>query len=374
VVRIRSIDDQPHRHPGDSRELDPIGRPPDASAVERVRDVLIVPTLTSDGDWESFPPFQGEPIDLGRGLCIEVLDEEEAELVMNACTERGHHFWAQRQFGAMYAFVLEVDLAIHEQQAYAWDVEGVLVRTLELSRYVQDNGYGTEFAARVIDFEGGQKQVIPQGSWHVYYLATYRVREDRDWLTREQADELATLLDAWWRNSEVLPARVERAISLCEGVAHQAVIERALVMLFMAFEALINTNKVQVSKQVGVRLRALASDLHLDGISRRFIDDMYDDRSAPAHGRALEKLFPVMPPRIGSNGESAAEGPDGGVDVDRDYLARLARLQDFLRALLRRAIEDPAFAQLFSTDTTIEARWPLEPAASEAPADRRAVR
>jgi hypothetical protein len=365
MVRIRSIDEQPERDPGDARDLDPIGRPPGGGDAARVRDLLVVPSFTSDGDWRRFPPFQGEPADLGRGLRLEVLADDESDLVMNACTERGHHFWAMRQFDAMYAFVLEVNLAVYEQHSYAWDVDGVLRRALQLSRLIQDNGYGTTYAARVVDFDGGFQQVIPQAHWHPYFIDTYRVRDDRDWFTGDQAEELAQLLDCWWRNEAAFPVRIQRSLSLAEGVVHQAVIERALVMLFMGFEALINTGKTQVTKQVGVRLRALAQELEFDGISRSFVEDMYDDRSSPAHGHALEKLYRGTPKPALPEGAEQEVGQDDerGDEVNVEYLAKLAKLQDFQRAILRKAIQEAEFAAIFASDEMIEQRWPLPPEA-----------
>jgi len=49
-----------------------------------------------------------------------------------------------------------------------------------------------EYAARIVDHEDGLQQVIP-----VYtpgFVATYRLRRDRDWLTAAEAEELRQLL------------------------------------------------------------------------------------------------------------------------------------------------------------------------------------
>jgi hypothetical protein len=40
-------------------------------------------------------------------------------------------------------------------------------------------------------------------------------------------------------------------------------------------------------------------------------------------------------------------------------MAKVAKLQDLLRAIVRRAIEDPAFADVFRSGATIRARWPV---------------
>jgi hypothetical protein len=97
-------------------------------------------------------------------LTLAAHDQDEAELVMNACTPRGHYFFAVRQFGGLYAFVLEVDAPVYEQHPFAWDVDGVIITALQLSRLVRDNGYSPEFAARIVEHEDGRKQSFRRGS------------------------------------------------------------------------------------------------------------------------------------------------------------------------------------------------------------------
>ena len=46
-------------------------------------------------------------------------------------------------------------------------------------------------------------------------------------------------------------------------------------------------------------------------------------------------------------------------DLDPDYLAKVARVQDLLRAATRKAIEDPAFAATFADVASIRAKWPV---------------
>src|SRR4051812_5538061 len=80
------------------------GSPTDAP-VSRVRDVLICTTSSAEVSMQeghAHPPtaspiemrFRGasEPVDLGRGIQIDRLSSEDAELVMNACSPRGHYF------------------------------------------------------------------------------------------------------------------------------------------------------------------------------------------------------------------------------------------------------------------------------------------
>jgi hypothetical protein len=348
MPRIRNLDDPDELQAANAAELDWVGRAPTAAPASRVRDVLLIPTSTAEGDWDAHPPVGSPPVDLGRGLNMTELDHDEAELVMNACTPRGHYFFAVRQFGGLYAFVLDVDLDIYEQHHFNWDVDGAIITALQLSRVLRDNGHSPEFAARIVEHEDGQKQVIPQGQHYFSFLPTFRLRDDRDWLTAAEAQELRSLLDAYWTNMNTLPRQLARAISLSEGAVHQSTLERALVTLFMGLEALLNTGKHQVTKQITKRMPLLADDVGVAGVSRTFARAMYADRSSPAHGQEL-----ALPP-ASRTGQATRTS-----DIDPNYLAKVARVQDLLRTATRRGIEDPAFAATFADVSSIRARWPV---------------
>ncbi|HXL42602.1 MAG TPA: hypothetical protein VN960_00930 [Gaiellaceae bacterium] len=227
MPRIRNLDNPDELRAAEAAELDWVGGAPTAAPASRVRDVLLIPTSTAEGDWNAHPPVSSPPVDLGRGLKLTELDHDEAELVMNACTPRGHYFFAVRQFGGLYAFVLDVALDVYEQHHFNWDADGVIITALQLSRVVRDNGHSPEFAARIVEHEDGQKQVIPQGQHYFSFLPTFRLRDDRDWLTAAEARELRSLLDAYWANMDTLPRQLARAISLSEGAVHQSTLARA---------------------------------------------------------------------------------------------------------------------------------------------------
>jgi hypothetical protein len=348
MARIRDIDDPEELRPGNAVGLEWIGRAPTTTPVTRVRDVLLIPTSTAEGDWRTHPPVSSPPVDLGRGLIFGELSHDESELVLNACTPRGHYFFAVRQFAGLYAFVLEVDLTVYRKHHFRWDVEGVIITALQLSRLVRDNGYSPEFAARIVEHEDGEKQVIPQGQHYFAFLPTFRLREDRDWLTVAEAEELKHLVDAYWQNMGALPRQLHRAISLSEGAVHQSVLERQLVMLFMGLEALLNTGKRQVTRQITTRMPLLAKEVGVSGVTKRFCQRMYDDRSSPAHGQEL-KLQPAS--RTGQAMRTS--------QIESAYLAKVARVQELLRAATRKGIEDPSFAATFADAKSIRAKWPV---------------
>jgi hypothetical protein len=59
------------------------------------------------------------------------------------------------------------------------------------SNDVHDNGHSLAWAARIVDHEDAMQQVVPVDA--PGYVATYRFRCDRDWLTAAEARELRQL-------------------------------------------------------------------------------------------------------------------------------------------------------------------------------------
>jgi hypothetical protein len=115
-----------------------IGAPTDAP-VSRVRDVLICATGGADVSIEEIqahPPIAsaievrlrggGEPVDRGRGVYIDSGSGEDVEVVMNACSLRGHYFAPIRQFGQRYSFIRDVDDEEWREHPFRWDETGVL--------------------------------------------------------------------------------------------------------------------------------------------------------------------------------------------------------------------------------------------------------
>ena len=337
------------RHRGDARDLAFVAGNPTRSPVVRVRDMLVVPTSMAEGDPVA-EPWAGDPaVDLGRDLWLTAVDHGEGELVLDACTSRGHFFVPLRQFGVCYALSLDLDPAVYQgPRSYGFDSDGVVITAMQLSRLVRDNAYSPEFAARVVDHEDGEQQIVPQGQHYQDFLPSYRLRNDRDWLNAADATELRALLDAYWANMGHLPDRVHRAISLSEGVVHTRIIERALNFAMIGLESLLNTNRQQVTRQMVARIPLLAREVGVPGVTTQLADEMYDHRSRAAHG-AQVPLPPATPT------PQAA----GGGHIDAAYLAKVALMQDVLRVATRKAVAEPQFAAVLASDAAIRARWPV---------------
>lgn len=322
------------RHPADSRGLRVMGGPPGAGRPARVYDVLLVPT-SDTGAYEEFrshPPAGDPPAGLGRGLSICHLPGDLCELIMDACTLRGHYFFAQRHWGARYALVLEQPL--DQAFTYRWDQENVIRDALVLGRLVRDNAYSTEFAGRVTEFDDGQLRIAPHDG--AESRDVYRMHRDRDWFDAGEARQLADLLTCFWSSPE-LPRRLERALFVSEHVAWERYGDVVLPGLVAALEGMLSTSRHQLTRQFVTRVPALADEVGVEGISKTFCRKMYEARSQGAHGDDID-LFKA------------------GADLD-ESVRKLARLQDVLRATLRRGIEDPTFRAVFENASSIRAHW-----------------
>jgi hypothetical protein len=332
------------------------------AGVSGVRDVLICGVVPAAVDFtpeeiEAHPPIKwprllrevGEapPAELGRGVRIDRLSREDEKLVMNACTPRGHYFSPLRSAGQRYSFVLEVDLAEYEQHPFWWDRDDRIYDALTLSRLVRDNGYSTEYAARIVDYEDGIQTVmytLAAESKHVY-----RLRRDREWLDATEGAELRDLLAAYWAAVE-LPDRVARAKWRTEYASWLKWADLLLPILVSGLEALLKTEKYQSTLQFKRRVPALANEVGIEGVDEDFCERIYDARSEWVHG-AHVRLFAT-----GQEAQEAAEGPQTAEQWK--IFEDVARVQDVLRRAVRRCIEDEEFRAVFADDDAIRSRWP----------------
>jgi hypothetical protein len=348
-----------------------VAGPPTGSPAVRVRDLIVCATDASDevpiDELYEHPPigeehYPGldddrgewvEKVELGGGITIEDLDNDLAELVMNACTPRGHYFVPVRQFGQRYSFVKEVSLEEWKERHFTWDTDRTLDDALTLSRLVRDSGYSTEYAARLIDYEDGQRCVV-----YVPYRedkAIYRLRRGREWLDAAEGRELAALLAAYWDCREDLPPRVREAMWRMAFGPRIRWADMLVPILVSGLEALLKIGRRDLTEQFKRRVPALAADLDVDGMTEELAERLYDGRSDWVHGSHVQ-LFVGPGSAAETQGDDEPEGPQ--TRDEQSTFAAVALLEDVLRRAVRRAIEDPDFRQVFDADESIGERWP----------------
>ncbi len=311
-----------------------------------MRDIAIVPTGTDNApveDYRDHPPASG--VDLGYDVSIERLSEDDYKLMMAACVPRGHFFFGVPQWGQRYAFVRRVNLDIYRAHPYGWDEDHVLSSAIALSRLVRDNAHCTEFAGRLVDHEDCEQQVIPLGGFES--RLAYRYGRERDWLDAADAAELRTLLDRFLQIEPAWPSRVRLGIRNCERASQTPFLTESQPRLVTGLEALLSTSTHHVSKQFRERVRALAGELGIRGVSGGLLDRMYDFRSKAYHGDEIHLI---------------SGDPDNQPEIavqHRQLVKEAALLQHVLRGTVRKAIEDDAFRSVFEEDDRVRQRWPV---------------
>lgn len=340
--------------------------PPTQAPVARIRDVLVCPinnaTAVSPEEFRDHPPIGSAavlqmsnapgPASLGQDLQIAGLPQADWELVMNACTPRGHYFVPVRQFGQRYSIVREVSARESADRLFRWDPDGVISDALMLSRLIRDNGHSLQYAARIADYEGGEQMVMYSPG--EAGKAVYRLRQDRDWLDADEGRELQDLLAAFWQAQaeDSLPPRVRRALLRTEYGCWFMYADALMPMVVSGLEALLKVGRDGLTRQFVQRAVALADELSLEGVTEEFCSRMYDGRSDWVHGSHV-RLF-------ATGSETPESAPPEGPETDQEWttLGEIATLQDLLRAAVRRSIEEPAFRETFASDEAIRDRWP----------------
>lgn len=303
-----------------SRVVDYLLVPGDGQAVEVPDDVIVA------GD--------GSSLALGNGVALERLDDDLARRLLSACELRGERWEPNRQFGVIQAFVRELD-AVHFPQAplYDWDHDHVLFGTLALSRLVRPHAIACDYVARRLIDDDGSERLVPYDASEA--RVAYRIEDgSRGWLDLEDSKQLRVLLAAYQPGH--LPGRVTRAFRLAESMVRARFLEDTLPLVVTGLEALVKVGRRHLTQQFSQRTAALAGEFSV-ALTEGQCADAYDDRSGIVHGAHLDLTYP-------------AEFTQMMTGVDR--------LQQTLRAAIRRAIEAPEFRALFASDAMILGRWP----------------
>lgn len=322
---------------------------PEPFPPKLVRDVLVVPTSEAGAaEWDDHPPVGDEPFDLGSGLTLERLDEDLAEQVMDACSQRGLNWeLPTRQFRHRYAFVWRPPDQAAAAGRNRWDDETEIWRAVLMSRLVVDNGYGTEYAARVVEREDAPLQIVPV--FAPSSVATHRLYpEQRDWLTVTEAEQLRELVEALRARAEQLPPRVIRALNRAEDAVTSRYWQQQVVQVGIGLEALVTTDRDRTTRDFKVRVAALSRVVGGEALSVTKAAQLYEARSDAAHGGDV---------RLFSPRDTSAAGVAGG---DPPGVALVSAGLRILRATIRSAILDPDFASVFVDEASIEARFPTE--------------
>ena len=298
----------------------------------RAIDYLLVTRDDADGRQ---PAGHDSPVELPHGVSIERVEPDLAERLFAATGLRGENWSPGRLFRAVHAYVRE---SWNEGQQIAsldtWDHERRVWPVVQLSRLVRDNGTSTEHAAQLQIRADGSERIVPFDGFESHII--YRLYPDRPgWLDVREAIELRSLLDAYW-GGPGLPDRVRRALRQAEAITGERYLDYAIPLVVGGFESLLKIGRNSLRAQFSQRVPALAAEVGVQ-LSVRDCEEVYEDRSALVHGVGVDLTQPH----------------------ERDEFGRrFNALQETLRGVVRRAIEDRDFAATFADDSRSTNRWP----------------
>jgi hypothetical protein len=160
-------------------------------------DVVIFPSdsyQASSDDLKDSYPQPTVPIQLTHDIRLDLLDQDIADRVMDACEPMG--LWPVkrpvRQYTQLYAYIRE---PIPQCGPYQWDPDQQLQTCLAISRLVHPISISLEYSARIF-FDGGEavRQIFP-GPVNGQAARAYRVLPEwRDWLGDSEFEQLKKLL------------------------------------------------------------------------------------------------------------------------------------------------------------------------------------
>lgn len=297
----------------------------------RAIDYLVVTRDDNDG---RTPAGHDGPVELPHGVRIERLDLALAERLFAATDLRGENWSYGRLYIPVHAYVREAwSEGEPTDPLNTWDYERRIWTTVQLSRLIRDNGTSTEHAAQLQIYADGSERIVPFDGFESHVV--YRLYPDRPgWLDAGEATALHTLLDAYW-GGPALPDRVARALRQADAIMGERYLDYATPLVVGGFESLLKIGRNFAKAQFSQRVPPLAADVGTQ-LSVTECKAVYDDRSALVHGAGIDLTQPH----------------------DRNEFGRRFNvLQETLRRVVRRAIEDPSFAAIFADNARITSRW-----------------
>lgn len=293
-----------------------------------VRDV-IVQTITrgipfSEEVFRTEPPFDGR-VELGKGLWIGPLRHETVNAIFDACGQRGLNFDQTRRFPSHYCFVREQ--IVSGVPSIKWDEDGELQKCINLSRLIHPTTISTRFSAR-LTYQNGTSDIpsmiIPLQPQGMGDFAWINETGRRDWLTNNEALELAGLIAVYDFNS--MPLRVRRAMNYFRYACLTYHPDVRLTLVVTGLEAFVNTYRHRSTAQFKKRIALISKEVGME-VPEVFAEKVYDHRSSVLHGKGLQEQA-----------------------ISREFKEMFEILETLLRKLVRKCIEDSSFSNRFESD------------------------
>lgn len=270
-------------------------------------------------------------------IWITQLDKALCRAILDACDPAGENFKPARLYGCSYAFYRENAPA---GDGYDFDADDALYTCIALSRIVHPTAVGFEAAARIRQWPDGARQIVPAVRPYLNPYA-YVVDPNENWLVPDNLSLLRDLLDAF--HSGPLPPRVAAALWHHEALVRHYFVSLRWPLLTTCLEAMVKVKdeKLPSGKFAGstkVFVDRLLAIGHLEpslAVTETDLREMYEQRSLLSHGLAL-----------------------GALDPTRKALYRTQ--ERLVHGIIRKALLDSTFRDIFTSDLKIAAHLPLQ--------------
>lgn len=303
-------------------------------------DYVLVTNAYAEEDANSTRPVVkfSPPSHIDGDLWIGKIDHTLCERILDACDPAGENFKPVRQFGCSYAFYRNKAPA-GSGQVFHFDPDDALYECVALSRIVHPTAVGFESAARVRQWPNGTRQIIP-ASHSTLNPSAFVTAANENWLIPDDLPVLRCLLKAL--HAGPLPKRIASALWHHEAAARHYFIDLRWPLLTTCLEALVRIKDEKLpsgqfagSTKVFVdRLLAIGSLDAALAVSEMNLRGMYDQRSLLAHGLRF-----------------------GNLDVTSKALYRAQEC--LVRGIIRKALLESTFWNIFVSDANIAAHLPL---------------
>lgn len=270
--------------------------------------------------------------ELSNDIWIERLETELAKHVQSACEPPNYGINNVPNDRHMYAFVRR--LPEHEVTNH----EGVndLFAVAALSRLVNPTSIGGRYCAKVFDFHLEDSAI--QSIQFRGVSSDVIIGEGRDWLSRENAEELMSLVP-WVSPDRRMHGRVHRAYWNHEYAMHSYYLDARWVLVVSGLEALISVGENGLRRQFCNRVQQLATECQV-ALSNEELSRAYTLRSKLAHAEAFLSGLETRFPRS-------------------EQVELYVRLENVLRMIIKRCLIDEAFGNRFRDDVAVQESWPI---------------
>jgi len=280
---------------------------------------------------ESFPPIQDKLI-ITDDIFIDKLPDDESLKMFSACEPKGYKYspyGSERPFGQLYSFIR---VNAPEPPLFKWDNDERLQLCIGLSRLIHPTTISFEYSGRIIYENNEISEIIP-GPIAGFGAETWVASEDhRNWLTELEGNELSNLFRTYINTN--LPKRVAGAMWYLEYAFRSHHVDLRWPIVCIGLEYLIHTDLYNSTKQFVLRVTKLAEELGISNFDEDKTRDAYALRSTLVHGQLLR-------------------------DLEEYKLELYEEIEGLLRTIIKKAILDSNFANIFESDNRIKERWPI---------------